>query len=171
MAEGTRISELKAEIRQERENRLAFQADMSEKMSKIMQFMEEFAKNKHDEDVSSNRSHGRGNSEDAGHGHSGQTHHRIPRNDLPHFNGEDVEDWLFRLDKYFDFATTPFDQRIKISSFYMTGPAYSWYKWMVQNGYATDWAMFVEALRKHFGADLYENPQESLGIKTRWLCC
>ena len=44
----------------------------------------------------------------------------------------------------------------------MTGPTYSWYKWMVQNGYAADWAMFVEALKKRFGSDLYENPQESL---------
>ena len=124
MAEGTRISELKAEIRQEHENYLAFQANMNEKMSKIMQFMEDFTKSKHDEDVNSNRSHGKGTNDDSGSGHSGPVHHQISRHDLLHFNGEDVEGWLFRHDEYFDFANTLFDQRIKISSFYMTGPAY-----------------------------------------------
>ena len=148
MAEGTRLSELKAEIRQEREHRLAFQTEMTDKMTKIMQFMEDLTKSKHEEDVSSTRSHGKGTNEENGSGSVGTGHHRLSRHELPHFNGEDVEDWLFRLDEYFDFANTPFDQRIKISSFYMTGPAYSWYKWMVQNGYTTDWAMFVEALRK-----------------------
>ena len=130
---------------------------MNEKMSKIMQFMEDFTKSKHDEDVNSNRSHGKGTNDDGGSGHLGPVHHQISRHDLSYFNGEDVEGWLFRLDEYFDFANTLFDQRIKISSFYMTGPAYSWYKWMVQNGYATNWAMFVEALKKCFGVDLYEN--------------
>ena len=135
---------------------------MNDKMIKIMQFMEDFTKSKHDEDASSNHSHGKGTHADNASSSVGPMQHRISRNDLPHFNREDVEDWLFRLYEYFDFANTPFDQRINISSFYMNGPAYSWYKWMVQNGYATDWALFIEALKKRFGTDLYENPQESL---------
>ncbi|KAJ1422271.1 Chromo-like domain superfamily [Sesbania bispinosa] len=57
---------------------------------------------------------------------------------------------------------TPMDQRIKIASFYMVGPAYSWYKWVICNQYTQDWGVFVQAVQRRFGSDLYDNPQEAL---------
>nr|KYP42269.1 hypothetical protein KK1_036311 [Cajanus cajan] len=82
--------------------------------------------------------------------------------DLPSFDGTDVDDWIFRLEEYFDITGIPLEQRIKYASFHMVGPAYAWYKWIIRNNYTQDWLVFVDALYKHFGTDLYTNPQEAL---------
>nr|KYP73805.1 hypothetical protein KK1_006461 [Cajanus cajan] len=44
----------------------------------------------------------------------------------------------------------------------MVGSAYAWYKWIIRNNYTQDWLVFVDALYKRFGTDLYTNPQEAL---------
>ena len=55
--------------------------------------------------------------------------------DIPTFDGGKVDDWLFRIEEYFDMAKTLEDQHIKIASFHMIGLAYAWYKWMIKNQY------------------------------------
>nr|KYP36924.1 hypothetical protein KK1_041913 [Cajanus cajan] len=81
---------------------------------------------------------------------------------LPQFDGIDVDDWVFRLEEYFDVAKNPLEQRIKVARFHMIGPAYAWYKWMIHNDYTQDWKIFADALYKRFGSNLYTNPQEAL---------
>ena len=98
--------------------------------------------------------------------HSTQVHSRgLPREfrvDLPAFHGDNVEDWLFRIEEYFDLASTPLEQRVKVPSLHMVGPAYSWYKWLVCNEYTNDWLAFANALQKCFGTTSFKNPQEAL---------
>ena len=82
--------------------------------------------------------------------------------DIPPFDGDRVEDWIFKLEEFFDIAGTPIENRVKVASFHMVGAAYSWYKWLVRNQYTDDWNEFAEALRNRFGTDLYENLREAL---------
>ena len=84
------------------------------------------------------------------------------RVDLPAFNGDNVNDWLFPMEEYFDLASTPLEKRVKVASLHMVGSAYSWYKWLVRNEYTNDWLVFADVIQKRFGTTSFENPQEAL---------
>ena len=78
------------------------------------------------------------------------------------FNDDNVNDWLFRMEEYFDLALTPLEQRVKVASLHMVDPAYSWYKWLVRNEYTNDWLVFADVIQKRFGVTSFKNPQEAL---------
>lgn len=50
------------------------------------------------------------------------------RVDLPIFDGEGVEEWVFRVREYFNVYNDPEEWRIRLLSFHLVGPAYSWYR-------------------------------------------
>lgn len=43
--------------------------------------------------------------------------------DVPRFNGIDAEDWVFKIKEFFKVYGVPEEQRIKVASFHMEGPA------------------------------------------------
>ena len=150
MAEGTRLGKIEGELarmeqelRQDKEQRLIFQEKMESQLSKLMEIVA--PKYKGSNSSTSNR-----------------VFHRDFKVDIPTFDGDNVDDWLFRIEEYFDVANTPEDQHIKIASFHMIEPAYAWYKWMIKNQYTQDWMIFADALQKRFGTNLYDNPREAL---------
>lgn len=49
-----------------------------------------------------------------------------------------------------------------MSSFYMKGDAFSWFKWMYQNHQLFDWISFTKALELRFGPSTYANHQAEL---------
>ena len=53
--------------------------------------------------------------------------------DIPEFDGDRVEDWIFKLEEFFDVVGTPMENRVKVASFHMVGAAHSWYNWLVRN--------------------------------------
>ena len=100
--------------------------------------------------------------EDSRHGSSSQNLQRGLKRDLPTFNNDDIDYWLFHLEEYMEMVDIAPEQRIKVDSLHMVGPAFSWYKWMVRNNITKDWFVLVEALQQRCGIDLYNNPQEAL---------
>lgn len=55
--------------------------------------------------------------------------HRPPvKLDVPRFDGTDPLGWIFKITQFFDFQSTPDEDRITMASFYMDGPALSWYQ-------------------------------------------
>ena len=149
MAEGTRVGRLESELREEREQRVAFQDRIEGHLAKMFDMIEKLNQRGEEQDSASIRSQNRAPPRDF-------------KIDLPAFNGEHVDDWLFRIEEYFDLVSTPLDHRVKIASLHMTEPAYAWYKWLVCNNYTNDWVIFSEVVRKRFGTSLFENPQEAL---------
>ena len=117
-----------------------------------------------DEEWNSRRLQGRTFRNDYHHNASMLNHslHCDLKVDLPVFNGENVDDWLFCLEEYFDFVAIPMEQQVKLVSLHMVGPTYSWYKWLVCNDYPNDWFVFFAADQQHFGTYLFENSQEAL---------
>lgn len=81
---------------------------------------------------------------------------------VPRFNGIDAEDWVFKIKEFFDVYGVPTEQRIKVASFHIEGPAYAWYKWMMKNSLVQTWLAFLNALLLRFGTSLYDDPKAAL---------
>lgn len=84
---------------------------------------------------------------------------RIPKLELTMFDGTNPLNWLFQVDQFFSFYNLSPENRLSLISFYMKGDALSWFKWMHQNHFLTDWFSFVRALKLRFGPSTYDNNQ------------
>ncbi|PNX94328.1 Ty3/gypsy retrotransposon protein, partial [Trifolium pratense] len=82
--------------------------------------------------------------------------------DIPRFDGSDPLGWIFKINQFFDYHTTPEEQRLRIASFYMDGEALTWFQWMHQNGQILTWATFLHALETRFAPSQYEDPRGAL---------
>lgn len=54
------------------------------------------------------------------------------------------------------------EQRIPIASFYLDGPALSWYQWMFYNNQLTSWTNFLHALQLRFGPLQFDDLEGAL---------
>ncbi|KAF7809832.1 transcription factor HEC2 [Senna tora] len=66
--------------------------------------------------------------------------------ELPRFDGTNAEHWIFKIQNFFEIYSTPEDQRMKIASIHMSGPACSWYMLIVRNDYIRSWQDFLDAV-------------------------
>lgn len=82
--------------------------------------------------------------------------------DIPRFDGSDAMGWIFKITQFFDYHGTPEDERIRVASFYLDGPAFGWYRWMFKNGQITSWASLLEALELRFAPSYYDDPKGAL---------
>ena len=151
MVESTWLSKIESELaRMEGEMQWAKEQQdcIVAQLSKITELMEKHTTNRDDQENSPNLSPHRSSANTHG-SHSGNSNcvsHRDYKHDLPTFDGDNVDDWVFRFEGFFDLADIPMDQRVKIASFHMVGAAYAWYKWLMHNHYTQDWVVFVDAL-------------------------
>jgi len=108
----------------------------------------------------------RESSNQEGHYHNRQeTRYRGPigvRVEIPMFDGDGVEEWIFKTQQYFELYPLAEDQRIRTVSFHFHGAAYSWYRWIVNNRVQQTWEQFLQGLRLRFGANLYHDPRTAL---------
>lgn len=88
-------------------------------------------------------------------------HHHL-KLDVPRFDGHDPLGWIFKVSQFFDYQGIPEPERLTIASFYMDGPALSWYQWMHRNGYFPSWPAMLQALESRFAPSFYDDPQGSL---------
>ncbi|PNX92970.1 Ty3/gypsy retrotransposon protein, partial [Trifolium pratense] len=91
-------------------------------------------------------------------------HHHLPRMklDVPKFDGSDAMGWIFKISQFFDYHQTPEEERLTVASFYMEGPALSWFQWMHRNGQITTWFGLLQALETRFAPSYYDDPSSSL---------
>ncbi|PNX59969.1 hypothetical protein L195_g051689, partial [Trifolium pratense] len=82
--------------------------------------------------------------------------------DVPKFDGSDAMGWIFKISQFFDYHQTPEEERLTVASFYMEGPALSWYQWMHRNGQITTWFGFLQALETRFAPSYYDEPSSAL---------
>lgn len=59
--------------------------------------------------------------------------------EIPHFDGSEVEDWIFKLNEFFEFYRTPPEQKIQIASLHMEGATLSWYQWAMEIELVETW--------------------------------
>lgn len=77
---------------------------------------------------------------------------------MPRFDGNDVEDWLFQVRRFFIYNKTPEEQKLLMASFHIDGIARKWFSWMEASNFLTDWKRFVKDLCKKFGKGNYTLP-------------
>lgn len=80
----------------------------------------------------------------------------------PRFDGQDAMGWIFKISQFFDYQRTPDEERITVASFYMDGPALSWFQWMFRNGLITSWQALLQALESRFAPSYYDDPKGAL---------
>jgi hypothetical protein len=82
--------------------------------------------------------------------------------EVPRFDGSDALGWIFKITQFFDFHQTPDHDRLTIASFYMDGPALSWFQWMLRSGMIHAWPDFLLALETRFAPSFYDDPRGAL---------
>ncbi|KAH0737522.1 hypothetical protein KY290_036227 [Solanum tuberosum] len=79
--------------------------------------------------------------------------------DLPKFDGQHAESWVFQANQYFDVYGIPDENRLNLASFYLEGTARDWYQWMHKNHQLIGWDHFTNALVVRFGSKSMEAPE------------
>ncbi|CAM8934623.1 unnamed protein product [Rhodiola kirilowii] len=82
-------------------------------------------------------------------------HLRPPRIDVPVFTGEDVDAWLFQMERYFEHNMIAPEQRLTIAVFYLSGEAIRCYQWLHSTHQLRDWPSFARDIRARFGPSAY----------------
>ncbi|WVY93439.1 hypothetical protein V8G54_032527 [Vigna mungo] len=82
--------------------------------------------------------------------------------EVPRFDGTDPIGWIFKISQFFEYHSTPEPERLQVASFYMDGPALSWYQWMYRNNQIQSWFGFLHALETRFTPSLYDEPSGAL---------
>jgi hypothetical protein len=89
------------------------------------------------------------------------THPRM-KLDVPKFDGTDPTGWIFKISQFFDYHQTPENDRLTIASFYMDGPALSWYQSMHRNGQINSWYGLLQDRENRFAPTFYDEPSSAL---------
>ncbi|CAM8948182.1 unnamed protein product [Rhodiola kirilowii] len=87
---------------------------------------------------------------------------RTPRLEVPIFNGDGVEGWLFQLERFFDLHETPPEQMLAVAPLYMTGEALRWYQWKHITGQIHTWVQLARDIKRRFGPTDYWDAEVAL---------
>ena len=82
--------------------------------------------------------------------------------DVPRFDGHHPLGWIFKISQFFEYQGTPEEERITVASFYLDGPALSWFQWMFKNGFITSWPAILQAIEARFAPSFYDDPRGTL---------
>lgn len=88
--------------------------------------------------------------------------------DVPRFGGHDPLGWIFKISQFFEYQGTLEEERITVVSFYLDGPALSWFQWMFQNGFITSWSALLQAVEARFAPSFYDDPRGTLFKLVQW---
>ncbi|KAI4340387.1 hypothetical protein MLD38_025228 [Melastoma candidum] len=85
----------------------------------------------------------------------------MPKVDFSEFDGHDLEDWLYKCQRYFELEHVPEDRKVKLASLYLYGSALQWHYSYVKNKKkerALEWEEYSAALNSRFGKEVFEDP-------------
>ena len=87
--------------------------------------------------------------------------------DVPRFDGSDPSGWMFKINQFFAYHSTPEPDRLTVVAFAMEGPALAWFQWMSRSGQISSWLGFLQALEGRFATSQYEDPTGLLSKLTQ----
>ncbi|KAK8931221.1 hypothetical protein KSP39_PZI016563 [Platanthera zijinensis] len=91
--------------------------------------------------------------------------HRLPRIDFPRFNGDNLLDWIYCCDRYFDVEETPDNLKVRLASIHLDGKALQWHQVYVKNRLTCQppaWEEYLQALRARFGGHIADEPMAEI---------
>lgn len=77
---------------------------------------------------------------------------------IPRFDGSNVDDWVYKINKFFDLHGIDQSLRLSVIPFHLEGAPSTWYQWMEKGGSFSDWDSFLQALQLRFGTSVYDDP-------------
>ncbi|XP_062104135.1 uncharacterized protein LOC133815295 [Humulus lupulus] len=77
---------------------------------------------------------------------------------VPRFDGSNVEDWIYKITKFFDLHKVDNEMRLAVVPFHLDGAPSTWFQWVEKGGSITDWDSFLQALVQRFGTSIYDDP-------------
>ncbi|GKA81199.1 reverse transcriptase [Tanacetum coccineum] len=92
-------------------------------------------------------------------GNNGGSYGRLTKVEFPKFDGEDVQGWLYRVNKFFKMDQIfNDDQRIRLVSMHVFGKALNWHKqFMKRFGEVVNWDVYETQIKKRF-EPVFEDP-------------
>lgn len=87
---------------------------------------------------------------------------RLLKLEIPLFSGDNVQGWVFQMERFFTYHRTPPDQKMTIAAFYMTGIALQWFQWMHSTSQLSSWEVFTHQLDLRFGPSKFINHEAQL---------
>ena len=70
--------------------------------------------------------------------------------EMPIFNGEDPDSWLFRAERYFRIHKLTESEKMTVSTISFEGPALNWFRSQEEREKFIDWANIKERLLERF---------------------
>ncbi|GAU25204.1 hypothetical protein TSUD_151040 [Trifolium subterraneum] len=82
--------------------------------------------------------------------------------EFPRFDGNNVHEWIFRAEQFFDYYDTPDLDRLTIASVHLDKDVVPWYQMVQRTTPFQSWMDFTRALELDFGPSIYECPRATL---------
>ena len=82
---------------------------------------------------------------------------------VPRFAGNDVEEWLFKIEQFFVLDRMTEQFKVSLMALYLEGSALHWHKSLIKlKGRVPGWNEYVMAMKSRFGSLAYEDPMAKL---------
>lgn len=88
--------------------------------------------------------------------------------EVPCFDGHNPLGWIFKISQFFEYQATPKEECITLASFYLNGPALSWFEWSYRKAFITTWPGFLQVLESRFAPMYCDDPKGALFKLTQW---
>jgi hypothetical protein len=82
--------------------------------------------------------------------------------DFPRFDGQNVLNWIFKAEQFFDYHNTPDADRLVISSVHLDQDVVPWFQMIQRSNPFRSWQEFTRALELDFGPSAYDCPRATL---------
>ncbi|XP_020241395.1 uncharacterized protein LOC109819859 [Asparagus officinalis] len=91
---------------------------------------------------------------------------KLAKLEFPRFSGDDPTEWFTRVDQFFEYQSTPEQQKVPLASFHLEGEANQWWQWLkrsyTEENKEVTWGIFQEELWARFGPTECEDFDEAL---------
>ncbi|KAA0039182.1 transposon Tf2-1 polyprotein isoform X1 [Cucumis melo var. makuwa] len=87
-----------------------------------------------------------GNENEKNGGKKNNDRSKFKKVEMPVFNGEDPDAWLFRADRYFQIHRLTDSEKMTVATISSEGPALNWYRAQEERDKFKDWANLKERL-------------------------
>ncbi|KAA8539824.1 hypothetical protein F0562_026516 [Nyssa sinensis] len=87
---------------------------------------------------------------------------RFAKLDFPKFFDEDLEAWVYKCEKFFEFNAIDETQKVRLASIHMEDRAIHWFRWYEKTHILRTWREFAGALIARFGDSLFDDAVRQL---------
>ncbi|KAI4319919.1 hypothetical protein MLD38_033458 [Melastoma candidum] len=89
------------------------------------------------------------------------SHYPMPKVEFPDFDGCNLDDWLYKSQRYFELECVPENRKVKLADLYMNGVVLQWHFTYIRNRGSQDypgWKEYITAVARRFGKEVFEDP-------------